>query len=145
MRRLVYGESARVGAWIEERGGGQYRDGAQCIGLERDGELVAGALFDWFNGASVYVHVALADKRALGRDFLRAAFGYAFVQLGCEVLIGLVAGDNIAAQRLDEHLGFRFEHSIAGAHPSGELRIYTMRRNECRWIDYEQTESAAAS
>jgi RimJ/RimL family protein N-acetyltransferase len=124
-----------VGAWIEALGGGQYRDGSQCIGLERDGKLVAGSLFDYHNGASVYVHLALADKRALGREFLRASFRYAFVQLDCEVLIGLVAGDNLAAMRLDERLGFRREHTINGAHPSGELHIYTMRRHECRWLE----------
>ncbi len=134
-RTLVFGENERVGRWIEAHEGGQYRDGSQCIGLERNGELVAGALFDYHNGASVYVHVALADKRALGRDFLRACFRYAFIQLGCEVLIGLVAGDNVAAQRLDEHLGFHVEHTIKGAHPSGALHIYTMRKQECRWLE----------
>lgn len=135
MRRVVLGENDRVGSWIEEHGGGQYRQGSQCIGLERDGELVAGALFDYHNGASVYCHIALADKRALGRDFLRAAFRYPFVQLDCSVLIGLVASDNPAAVRLDEHLGFTLEHTIKDAHPSGDLYIYTMRRNECRWLD----------
>lgn len=133
-RRLIFGQNDRVGRWIEEHDGGQYREGSQCIGLERDGSLVAGVLFDYYNGASIYCHVALADKRALGRDFLRAAFGYAFHQLGCEVLIGLVANDNEAAQRLDERLGFRLEHTISGAHPSGALHIYTMRRNDCRWL-----------
>lgn len=133
LRRIVY-DNARLGPWIEAHEGGQYRQGSQCIGLERDGEVVAGALFDWFNGASIYCHIAIADKRALGRDFLRAAFGYAFIQLKCEVLIGLVAGDNLAAQRLDERLGFTREHTIRGGHPSGELHIYTMRRHECRWI-----------
>lgn len=142
MRRVVYGENERVGHWITEHGGGFYRTGCQCIGLERDGTLIGGVMFDYHNGASIYCHVALTDKRAIGRDFLRAVFRYVFVQLNCEVLIGLVAGDNFAAQRLDEHLGFRLEHSIAGAHPSGELRIYTMRRKECRWID-EQAETAA--
>jgi RimJ/RimL family protein N-acetyltransferase len=132
--RLVFGDDARVGAWIEDHEGGQYRLGSQCIGLERRGELVAGALFDYHNGASVYVHLALAHKRALTRSFLHACFRYAFVQLECEVLIGLVAGDNFAAQRLDEHLGFVLEHSIKGAHPSGELRIYTMRKDQCRWL-----------
>ena len=132
--RVVFGENDRVGPWIESHGGGEYRIGAQCIGLERGGELVAGALFDWFNGASICVHVAIASKRALNRDFLRAAFGYPFIQLGCEVLIGLVAEDNTPAQRFDEHLGFVLDSRIAGAHPSGALRVYTMRKHQCRWL-----------
>lgn len=111
---------------------GQYREGSQCIGLERDGELVAGALVDNYNGASMHCHIALADKRSLSREFLQACFRYAFEQAGCRVLIAPVAKP--AAQRLVERIGFRFEHSIASAHPSGDLRIYTMRRSECRWL-----------
>lgn len=135
MRRVVLGENDRVGPWIEENGGGHYRPGVQCIGLERDGELVAGALFDYHNGASIYGHWAVSDKRALGRDFLSAIFRYPFVQLDCAVIIGLIAGDNAASLEVAEHLGFTLEHTIEGAHPSGELHIYTMRRNDCRWID----------
>lgn len=130
--RLVF-ESERVGRWIEAHEGGQYREGSQCIGLERDGELVAGALFDYHNGASIYCHVAVDGQ--VTREFLRAAFRYPFVQLGCSVLIGLVAGDNLMAQRFDERLGFTLEHTIRDAHPSGELRIYTMRRDQCRWLE----------
>lgn len=135
MRRLVFGENERVGPWIEENGGGQYRPGSQCIGLERDGQLIAGALFDYHNGASVYGHWAVSDKRALNREFLSAIFRYPFVQLDCSVFIALIAGDNEASIRLVEHLGFELEHTIKDAHPSGELHIYTMRRNDCRWLD----------
>lgn len=135
MKRVVLGENDRVGPWIEYNGGGQYRAGSQCIGLERDGELVAGALFDYHNGASVYGHWAVSDKHALNREFLTAIFRYPFVQLDCSVLIGLIAGDNEASIEVAGHLGFDLEHTIKGAHPSGDLLIYTMRRNECRWLD----------
>ena len=135
MRRLVLGENDRVGPWIEENGGGHYRHGTQCIGLERDGDLVAGAMFDYHNGASVYGHWAVADKHALNRDFLASIFRYPFVQLDCAVLIALVAGDNRPSAELVEHLGFALEHTIKDADPSGELHIYTMRRSDCRWLD----------
>lgn len=92
-------------------------------------------MYDWHNGASIYTHIAVADKRALGRDFLGAIFRYPFVQLNCLALIGLVAGDNAASMHLVVRLGFRLEHTIRDAHPSGELHIYTMRRNECRWLE----------
>lgn len=143
MRTVVY-DNDRIGPWMAEMGGGFYRPGSQCIGLERDGEIVAGAMFDWHNGASIYCHVAVADAQALGRDFLRAAFAYPFIQLGCKVLIGLVAGDNEAAIRLDEHLGFKLEHVLKDGHPSGSLRIYTMRREECRWIEGYHVEAKSS-
>ncbi len=134
-KRLVFGENERVGQWIEARGGGQYRIGSQCIGLERNGELVAGVMFDYHNGASVYAHWAIGDKRALNRDFLFAIFAYPFIQLECAVLITLIGSDNVASWKLVEHLGLKREHAICDAHPSGELLIYTMRQNECRWLN----------
>lgn len=135
MRRVVFGENDRVGNWIERNGGGHYRAGTQCIGLERDGEIVAGTLYDYHNGASVYSHWAISDKHALNREYLSAIFRYPFVQLDCSVIIALVAGDNEPSSNLVEHLGFELEHTIKDAHPSGELHIYTMRRSDCRWLD----------
>jgi hypothetical protein len=31
-------------------------------------------------------------------------------------------------------LGFKREHTIGGAHPSGALHVYTMRKSECKWL-----------
>jgi hypothetical protein len=133
-RRLVYGEDERVGRWIEEHGGGEWREGSKCIGLEIRKELIAGVQYDWHNGASIYMHVAAVGRRWLDRDFLWYAFYFPFVQLGCNVVIGLVAEDNLDARRFDEHIGFTLHTVIPDAHPSGALRVYTMRREECRWL-----------
>lgn len=138
MRRIVDDEHERVGRWMAERGGGDWRDGAKCIGLERDGRLIAGVLCDWHNGASVYMHVAGEGKRWLDREFLWFCFFYVFEQLKCRVVIGLVAGDNREAQRFDEHLGFKLTARIPDAHPSGELLVYTMRKEDCRWLKLKE-------
>lgn len=134
MRRIVYGENERVGKWIQEHDGGYYRAESQCIGLERDGELIAGVMYDWHNDASIYMHVASGPKRWMDRSYLRAVFAYPFIQLKCNVIIGLVAEDNFSARRFDEHIGFTLEHRIKGADPAGDLLIYTMRPEQCRWL-----------
>ena len=131
---LVYGQDERVGRWVEEHGGGEWRPGAKCIGLESRGELIAGVQYDWNNGASCYMHVAALGRRWLDREFLWYCFYFPFVQLGCNVVIGLVGEDNLDARRFDEHLGFTLHTSIPDAHPSGALRVYTMRREDCRWL-----------
>lgn len=133
-RRLVYHEHRRVGLWIAERTDGGYRDGGKCIGLERDGELIAGVLYDWFNGASIYTHIAIEPGHLIGREFLFHIFYYPFCQLGCSVLIGLVAEGNTASRRFVEHLGFTLQQPIPDAHPTGALLIYTMPRAACRWL-----------
>lgn len=52
-----------------------------CVGLEREGEVVAGVLFNCFEGASVHVtayghHWTPSIMKAIGR--------YVYQQLGCE-------------------------------------------------------------
>lgn len=145
MRRIIANEPQRVGPWIEAHGGGFYRDGSQCIGLERDGELIAGVLYDYWNGASIYMHVAANGAHWLDREYLRVCFDYPFRQLGAKVVIGLVPESNKKARRFDEHLGFKLTATIPEGHPDGKLLIYTMRRDECRWLRSKDVEALTAS
>lgn len=136
---------SRVGAWVEKNGGGFYRQGSKCIGLEKNGEIVAGVLYDYFNGASLYAHIAVTGR--LTREYLHVIFDYPFRQLQAKVLIGLVAESNKKSRKFVEHLGFSLTAEIPEGHPEGALLIYTMRPEECRWIrsEYVQAFSAAAA
>ena len=147
MRRIITKENSRVGAWIQSHGGGFYREGSQCIGLERDGVLIAGVLYDYYNGASIYMHVAAGIQNWLDREYLRVCFDYPFRQLDCNVVIGLVPENNYKARRFDEHLGFKLTATIPEGHPEGALFIYTMRKEQCRWIRNkdEQAQSPACA
>lgn len=103
--------------------------------MESDGELVAGVLFDNYNGRSMAMHVAGEGSTWLTRGYLRVAFTYAFEQMKVKKLIGLVDSSNEAARRFDEHLGFRLEARIADAAPQGDLLLYTMTAAECRYLE----------
>ena len=142
---IVVHRNGRVGSWIQSHGGGYYRNGAQCIGLERGGMLVAGVMYDYFNGASIYTHIAVSGT--LTREYLHVIFDYPFRQLRAKVLIGLVAGSNARARRFVQHLGFSLTATIPEGYPDGSLLIYTMRRDQCRWLrkEHEQAESTAAA
>ena len=133
--RIIDKDPERCGPWIQDHGGGYYREGTTCIGLERNGTLVAGVMYDYFNGASLYMHVAAIGKHWLNREFLWFSFYYPFVQLGARVIIGLVESENLQARKFDEHLGFRLNQSIPDASPSGDLLIYTMKKEDCRWLN----------
>ena len=136
MRQTFYDENV-IGPWVCQRTGGQYFPdcGARAIGLVRDGNLVAGVLFEHYNGRSIAMHVAGEGRDWMTRDFLMECFRYPFVQLGVHKIIGLVDSSNRDARRLDEHLGFHMEAKIAGAAPRGDLMVYTMTREQCRFLD----------
>jgi RimJ/RimL family protein N-acetyltransferase len=135
MKRIVWDQPRRVGEWVCARVGGSFdSSSATAIGLERDEQLIAGVMFDHFNGRSVAMHVAGEGGHWMTRDFARACFGYAFSQLGVKKVLGFVDSENQAAQRYDEHLGFRLEAVITDAGKRGNLLIYSMTPDQCRWL-----------
>lgn len=106
----------------------------QGIGLERDGELVGGVMYEGFNGHNIWMHCAGVGAW-ITRDLLRAAFSYPFVQLNVSNVWGWVDASNQKARRLDEHLGFTQQAVLTGAaKDGGDVIIYRMTREECRFL-----------
>jgi RimJ/RimL family protein N-acetyltransferase len=110
--------------------------GMKGIGLERDGELVAGVVYEGFNGRNMWMHVAAQPgARWLTRAYLRTCFAYPFVQCGVDRVSGYVNASNTAARRFDEHLGFEQEAVLRGAAPDGgDVIIYVMQKEDCRYV-----------
>lgn len=138
MRKLITDDRKRVGAWVAERVGRDTpweREGA--IGLEQDGELIAGIVIDTLNpGVSASMHCAGTGKRWLDRTFLFAAFDYAFNTLGVKVLVNRVSASNAPSLRFTEHIGFTYLASIPEAWDGTEAMVlFTMHRAQCRWLD----------
>ncbi|MDN7481927.1 GNAT family protein [Burkholderia orbicola] len=139
MKRIVWDESDRVMHFVAERTGEEaYRD-CVAIGLEHDGHLVAGVVYQLYTGpgGSMLMHVASDGSRAwLSRAYLAACFRYPFVQMQCRRVTGLVRADNAAAQRFDEHLGFRREGLLRqGCTDGTDMILYGMLASECRYLE----------
>ena len=110
--------------------------GTQALGLMRDGQLVAGVLYEGFNGHNVWMHVgAEPGGRWMTRMYLKTCFYYPFVTLGCSRVSGYVEAWNMQARRFDEHLGFKQEAVLKGAaSDGGDVILYAMRREECKYV-----------
>ncbi|WP_047236945.1 hypothetical protein [Chromobacterium subtsugae] len=134
MKRIIFDEPERVGRWVCEAAGGRWVEGNPAIGMEVDGQLVVGVMYDSWTGSSIAIHSRCDDPRALNREFYRHIFGYPFNQLGVRRLTGLVGASNMRARRLDERLGFRQEASLADYFPDGDAIVYIMRREDCRFL-----------
>lgn len=108
-------------------------DNMTALGLERDGELIAGVIYEGFNGHNVWMHCAIPGR--LTREFIHACFHYPFVQLGCKRVSGYVEASNIKARLFDEHLGFKPEARLRGAaSDGGDVILYAMTREGCRYV-----------
>jgi RimJ/RimL family protein N-acetyltransferase len=136
MKRVIYGENDRVVSWVAQRIDEQRFEGAIGIGLEEDGELIAGVVFNMYTGPSICMHVAaVPGKRWMTREYLWRCFAYPFVQLECRRITGLVRVDNLEAQKFDEHLGFKREGLLRQACDDGtDMILYGMLKSECRFI-----------
>lgn len=111
-------------------------EGMRTIGLRKDGELVAGVVYEGFNGRNVWMHVAaVPGARWLVRDYLLACFAYPFLVCGVERVSGYVNASNVQARRFDEHLGFREEARLLGAAADGgDVILYVMWKKDCRYV-----------
>jgi len=130
--RILDKDPVTVGHWMHAQGSAPYREGVTCIGLERDGQLVAGAMFEHYNGSSICAHIAVTGR--FTREWLWFICHYPFVQLGCKVVIGLVPSQNTKARLFDENFGFKYRTTIPHGDPSGDLCIYTLEPQDCRFL-----------
>lgn len=136
-KRILLGYEDDVGPWICSRTGGTYSPKlSHTIALIEDNKIIAGVLFDNYNGASIQMHVAAEPgARWMTRQYLWKCFDYPFRQLNCNLVVGLVAASNHDARRFDENLGFTLKATLEDAHPDGDLLIYGMTKHQCKWLN----------
>lgn len=124
---------AHVGQWVAKRiRGGYSAERSNALGLERNGELVAGVIYENWNHKSIWCHIAI-DGRLTPR-YLAAIFDYPFNICQVEKIIVPVGSDNEESVRLVEKMGFTEEGRIKDARPEGDLILFTLSRNACRFI-----------
>lgn len=136
MKRVVTNCEELFGPWICYELGTEWFDGrGRVIGLMEDGKgPVAGALYEGHNGASVLVHLAATGRNWLNRDFLWFMSYYPFMQLGVTKVIAPVESTNHRSVRFTEHFGFTLESTLKDAAPNGDLLLYTITREQCKWL-----------
>lgn len=110
---------------------------AQGIGWKRGGFIRAGVAYTDHNGPNICMHVVATGKSWLNREFLWFCFHYPFEQLGVRRITGIVGEGNVEARKFDEHLGFTLETTLKGAHPTGDLLVYKMEKDDCKWLSQD--------
>ena len=134
-----------VCAWVSERlSGFNSNDFKPCstLGIMRDGQLVAGLIFNNFRKKSRDIHLTIAaDTPAwISRGSLRVIFNYIFVQLGCIRTTIIIAKSNKRARKLALGLGYQYEGKMRkGFDGLEDAVIYGMLHNECRWLGEMKT------
>ena len=140
MKRIVIGQP--VVDWVakHQRRGEGYGLSAG-IGLEEDGELIAGVVYNEWNKCNVNMHVAsIGNRRWMTREYLWMCFDYPFNQLKVKRITAFIEDENHDAIRFDEHLGFKYETRMKDAYVNGDILIYVLRRDDCRFLNIMRRE-----
>lgn len=141
MKRVVFNEPG-MGEFIAEGAKCPFQPGVDnTIGVVDDSHpegsparIRGGAIYTWYTGASVWMHVAARDEAWLTRDMLALGFDYPFNQLGVGRIYGFVEAVNAPALQFDLKLGFRIHATLPGMFASGEGIVVVMEKHECRWL-----------
>ena len=121
----------RVGRWVAERTGGRVGPLCTAIGQERDGELIAGVMYDDFNGASISMHLRCDPPAHPSRKFWWMIFDYPFRQLGVKVIRSAVKESNTRSIHIIERLGGVRTAILPDHYKDGDGIIYSMYPSDC--------------
>jgi RimJ/RimL family protein N-acetyltransferase len=61
-------------------------------------------------------------------------FDYCFNQLGVKKVLCTVGSSNIVSLQQVQQAGFAHEYTIEDAIPDGDLILFSMLRENCRWL-----------
>lgn len=106
-----------------------------AIGIERDGKLIAGIVYSDFNGNNILADIAGEGKRWLTPELLWFMFYYPFEQAGAKRITACVEQTNIVSQQFVTNLGFELEGVMERAGRTGDLLIYRMFKENCRYLE----------
>lgn len=122
-----------VGHWVAERlGSGYFASRSNAIGLVKDDKLIAGVMYENWNGRSIICHIAVEGR--LTRRYLGAIFDYAYNVCNVEKIIVPVESHNLKSAKLIENMGFTEEGRIKDCQPEGDTILYTMTKGNCRFL-----------
>jgi len=105
------------------------------IGQVLNNELRAVAAYCSFQGQSCNFHLCSTGNYWMNKEFLQAIFEYPFIVARLKIMLAIVSGENKKSLNLSNRFGFKEVANIPYAHQDGNLVIFTMQSNDCKWLN----------
>jgi len=125
---IVRGDS--VGAWVAQQTTGSYHCNSSAIGLEREGQIVAGVIYESFMDTTITCHIAVAGR--MNKTFIAAIFDYPFRVCNVDKIIAPVIADNDKSINLVQNMGFTEEARIKRS--NGDMIFFTLLKDKCKFL-----------
>ena len=132
--------------WLAERAKVNVTPDLHAVeAIDDQGKIHGMLATDGWTPNSCCMHVAL-DNPVVLRRLLPMVFGIIFNQLGKNVALVTVLGNNTRSLRLVHHVGFREIARIRDGWARGvDLTIHELRKKDCRFIDHGRRNSPVAA
>lgn len=137
MIRYIFDDKERVGQWVAEQVDQDTHWGSfYAMGVEKDGELVAGVVMNEYNGHNAACHIAITKTGKHVFRLFEFFADYAFNHCGLKRLTGMVPTSKPDVIAFDKHIGFQEEFVMKQAAKDGSdlciLVIWPDENN--RWL-----------
>jgi RimJ/RimL family protein N-acetyltransferase len=138
MTDLVFDQKERVGAWVAAKVGQKADWGSfYAMGVESGGNIIAGVVFNNFNGSNATCHIAISKYTKAIIPLFEAVCDYAFNRCKLNRLTGMVPSNEPAVLAFDKHLGFEEEFIMKHGAPDADMHVLVMWPDKCRWLRKE--------
>lgn len=134
MMSLVFNQNERISDYLIKKKAGNIFYNFQAIGVEKDGELVGGVIYDSYEIGYRCAMSCAGETGWITRKFLNIFFDYPFNQLKVKVITASALSGNIDSCRVLEGCGFKEQVRIPEASKDGDLIIYAMYREDCKYL-----------
>lgn len=123
-----------LGPWVVAGLGFKYhKDRYAVVGELKNGIPSVGVLYESYTGTNVNCHIRGVGDWA-NRTVLAHIFDYPFNQLGVLRMTCFVRSDNEASIKMVQKMGFELECTLSQAIPDGDILIFRMFRENCKYL-----------
>lgn len=149
MNRLIFGADDYLKHWTAKQIGIDGFGPSVAIGVQRDGEIIAAAVYHDYRDGQIEASIAASSRRWASRSVLHTLFAYPFLQVGAHRLLVTCNEANKKAMKMNRQLGFTQEGRLRQMYAPHDAIIWGMLKDECKWIkgqfNGQVSTSAAAS
>lgn len=124
-------ENEYLCGWAAKIIGQERFERARAVGFANSTGLIAVVVLHDHTPPNVFLSWAATTPRWMSRGAIFAIYNWAYNQLKCTRITGLVEKNNKRARKVDEGLGMKLEGVLRKASPSGrDLMIYGLLKEE---------------
>ena len=123
-----------VRAWVAKRIGIRGFGPSTARGVQKDGQLIAGAVFHDYRDGQVEASLSADSPKWATRSVLYSLFAYPFIQMDANRLLVTCDESNKKAMKMNRQLGFTPEGILRQMYYPNDAIIFGMLKDECKWI-----------